>query len=141
LAHVRAQRLFAELLAQTESARRTLHDQPLETAIEYKVSWERELRRRDALGISDLPDPLPHPDHVQVDFRAGTVRFAGPMSKEEKAEWDDILARREILRDGIAGLTEALETEEDPNERADIEWHIRQGKEALARIARVIPAE
>lgn len=137
--HVRAQRLFAELLAQTESARKILHDRLLETAIEYKVNWERELRRREALGITDLPDPLPHPDHVQVDFRAGTVRFAGPMSKEEKAEWDEILARREILREGIAGLTEALETEEDPDECADIERYIRQGEEALARIARVVP--
>jgi hypothetical protein len=135
----RAQRLFAELLAQTESARKSLHDQLLERAIEYKVSWERELRRREVLGITDLPDPIPHPDHVRVDFRSGTVRFAGPMSKEEKAEWDEILARREILREGITGLTEALETEEDPDERADIEWHIRQGEEALARIAQVMP--
>jgi hypothetical protein len=135
----RAQRLFAELLAQTESARKNLHDQLLERAIEYKVSWERELRRREMLGITDLPDPIPHPDHVRVDFRSGTVRFAGPMSKEEKAEWDEILARRDILREGIAGLSEALETEEDPEERADIEWHIRHGEEALARIAQVMP--
>ncbi len=109
----RAQRLFAELLAQTESARKNLHDQLLERAIEYKVSWERELRRREMLGITVLPDPLPHPDHVRVDFREGTVRFAGPLSKE-KAEWDEILERRQILRDSISGLTEALETEEDP---------------------------
>lgn len=54
----RSQRLFAELLASTERANRTLHDQWLNTAMDYKIEWERELRRREALGITDLPEPL-----------------------------------------------------------------------------------
>ena len=132
--HSRAQRLFAELLAQTESARKNLHDRLLETAIEYKVSWERELRRRDLMGITDLPEPLPHPDHVRVDFREGTVRFVGPMSKEEKAEWDDMLRWRQVLLDNIEGLEDALETEDDPDEIADIRRHLDIARETLARI-------
>jgi hypothetical protein len=137
----RAQRLFSELLAQTESARKILHDQLLERAIEYKVSWERELRRREMLGITDLPDPIPHPDHVRVDFRSGTVRFAGPMSKEEKAEWDDMLQRRQVLLESIEGLEEALETEEDPDEVADIRRHLEIARQVLARIEPLVSSQ
>src|ERR1044071_9515333 len=45
----RAQRLFAELVASVETANKHLYDQWLETAISYKVDWERELERRSAL--------------------------------------------------------------------------------------------
>jgi hypothetical protein len=109
----RAQRLFAELLASVENANRALHDKLLDGAIEYKVQWERELERRRKFGITDLPDPLPHPDHVKVDFRTGSVHFAGPMTKEEKVEYDDLVRTKEVLRDGIKELTALLETEGD----------------------------
>lgn len=83
----RAQRLFTELLAAVERDNKQLHDHWLETAINYKVEWERELERRRKLGI-DAPDPIPHPDHVVIDMHAGTVRITGPMTKEEKVVWD-----------------------------------------------------
>ena len=50
----RAQRLFTELLTATERDNKRLHDEWLETAIEYKVEWEKELARRQRLGI-DVP--------------------------------------------------------------------------------------
>lgn len=83
----RAQRLFTELLATTERDNKRLHDEWLETAINYKVEWERELERRRALGI-DGPEPLPHPDHVVINMQNGTVEIRGPVTKEDKAEWD-----------------------------------------------------
>ena len=115
----RAQRLFAELLAATERSRTQLHERFLASAIEYKVEWERELARRDALGIRDLPAPLPHPDHVVVDIRSGTVRFAGPATKEEKAEWDNVLEQKAIIEESVAALIEANESETDPDEIED----------------------
>jgi len=84
-----AQRLFAELVAATESSKKILSDQLLETAIEYKSNWEKELRRRKRMGIKGLPDPLPHPDHVEIDRFEGTVRVIGPCTKEEKAAVDE----------------------------------------------------
>ena len=67
----RAQRLFAELLAAAERSRADLHERFLSSAIEYKVAWERELARRETQGITDLPAPLPHSDHVIVNIRSG----------------------------------------------------------------------
>jgi hypothetical protein len=90
----RAQRLFAELLASTENANQALHDEWLDTAMTYKIKWELELPRRARLGIADLPDPLPHPDHVIIDMRQGIARIVGPSTKEEKTEWDMWVARK-----------------------------------------------
>jgi Family of unknown function (DUF5681) len=83
----RAQRLFTQLLAAIERDNKHLHEQWLETAINYKVEWERELGRRKKLGI-EAPDPIPHPDHVVIDMQTGSVRITGPTTKEEKAVWD-----------------------------------------------------
>ena len=135
----RAQRLFAELLVSVETANRALQDRLLDGAIDYKVQWERELERRSKFGITDLPDPLPHPDHVKVDFRTGHVHFAGPMTKEEKIEFDDLIRTKEVLRDGIRDLQAILETEDDQQERYDIERHIRLAQESLDYILRAIP--
>lgn len=137
----RAQRLFAELLASVESARSLLHQQWIEGAITYKVEWEKELRRRDVLNITDLPDPLPHPDHVVIDFREGTARIIGPMTAEEKVEWDDLLQTRRVLRDGRADLIGVLEAEQDPGEREDIQRHIDLADEHLDRLDKVLPDE
>ena len=90
----RSQRLFSELLATTEQANKLDQEGRFKAALEYKLYWEDELEQRKELGITDLPDPLPHPDHVLVDPREGTVRIAGPMTEEEKADWDRVFEFR-----------------------------------------------
>ncbi|CAN0582926.1 unnamed protein product, partial [Ectocarpus sp. 12 AP-2014] len=135
----RAQRLFAELLASTERSRANLQEQFFGAALDYKIAWERELARRDALGHIDQPPPLPHPDHVVVDVRSGTVKIAGPATKEEKAEWDAIISEKAVLEDSVAQLTVANETETDPAEIEDNLRYIAVGKEKLKMINRLMP--
>ncbi|MEO0682102.1 MAG: DUF5681 domain-containing protein [Pseudomonadota bacterium] len=81
----RAQELFTALLAAVERTNRRQHDEWLQTAIEYKVEWDRELERRRRMGIEG-PEPLPHPDDVVIDLQEGRVRIKGPMTPEEKAD-------------------------------------------------------
>ena len=117
----RAQRLFAELLASVESSHKQLNDDYLNAAMDYKIEWERELDRRDRLGITDLPDPLPHPDHVVIDMRHGTVHIMGPMTRAEEAElklWRD---RRGDFEEELACVEEQLETEKDAQMRKVLE--------------------
>ena len=135
----RAQRLFAELLSSTERARAELQERYFGAALDYKIAWERELARRDALGITDLPPPLPHPDHVVIDVRNGTARMVGPATKEEKAEWDAILAEKAVLEDCVAQLREANETETDPEEIEDNLSFIAIGEEKLALVRKIMP--
>lgn len=136
----RAQRLFTDLLSTTERENRQLYDEWLDTAMTYKVEWERELDRRTRLGII-AEDPIPHPDHVQIDMSTGEVTIAGPWTKEQKAEldlWrkrkDDFLEEREYLLEEIASCKDDAHTDFLRNDLARTE-------EVLDIIRRAIPDE
>lgn len=66
----------------------------LQTMVEYKAEWDMELERRKLQAISSLPDPLPHPDDIIVDYRRNTASIRGPMDKHELADPDLWLGRR-----------------------------------------------
>jgi hypothetical protein len=108
----RAQRLFTELLTTTERENKQLNDEWLDVALTYKIEWDKELDRRRQLGITDLPDPLPHPDHVIIDMVAGTAYVRGPSTKEEKKLWDMIQGRRQEFEEELAYL-EGLRNDPD----------------------------
>lgn len=130
----RAQRLFTQLLATIERDNKQLHDEWLETAINYKVEWERELDRRKRRGI-EAPDPVPHPDHVVIDMSTGTVRITGPMTKEEKIAWD-LWAKPNSAKAG--DLKDALKR--DPDQAIDRPDVLQSSppEPGLERIERVI---
>lgn len=134
----RAQRLFAELLAEVESSRKILNDQWVETAIEYKVEWDRELRRREALGITDLPEPLPHPDHVKIDYNLGRAWIAGPMTEEEKQEYDRLNGIREDFRGEVELIREELEKTDDPKMRDIITVELKRSQHVVDMLDRAL---
>jgi hypothetical protein len=111
----RAQRLFTELLVTTERENRRLHDEWLDVAMTYKIEWERELDRRRQIGITHLPEPLPHPDHVIIDIRAGTAVIRGPATKEEKAEWDMWMGRKRMFEEELEELEAMRDMPEGPD--------------------------
>lgn len=100
------------MLTTTERENKALHDQWMDAALTYKIEWDRELERRRELGITDLPDPLPHPDHIVLDLHAGTIRVTGPSTKEEKALWDLIKGRRQDFEEELRELEHLAN---DPN--------------------------
>ncbi len=134
-----AQRLFAELLAETETANRIMSEKLLNAALDYKQQWEAELRRRAAQNITHLPPPLPHPDHIVIDIRGGLVRFRGPMTREEKQMFDEALAEVQKLSEGAAVRRAALARERDPEERADLIRHIELAETLMARYRQALP--
>jgi len=96
----RAQRMFAELVRTIETENKELHDEWLNTAIEYKTQWEREIERAKKLGM-EVPNPIPHPDHIVINMKTGSVELRGPMTKEEKIKWD---RARQLRKDLIAEI-------------------------------------
>lgn len=134
----RAQRLFSQLLAATETANKRLHDEWLDTAITYKVEWERELERRRRLGI-DGPEPLPHPDHIEIDMATGAVLIRGPMTKKEKAEFDMWRERKIEFEDELAECRQELADNPEHPQRHLIEEEIAQDEKILGYIRRIIP--
>ena len=137
----RSQRLFAELLSGVETSNKELHDSWFSTALDYKIAWDEELQRRDRAQITHLPPPLPHPDHIQFDMNRGTVVIRGPKTREEKGVYDKVygeLRRQVILREICR---DALVTEEDPEERADLADYINLASTTMARYRTVLPED
>jgi hypothetical protein len=134
----RAQELFTALLAEVERANRKRQDQFIETMIEYKVEWTTELERRARLGIEG-PEPLPHPDHIEIDMRAGCLRIRGPMTREEKENWDWLHARKREFAEEVAALKRELEDDPDHPDRAAIEDDIAYKEKLLATIRNALP--
>ncbi len=133
----RAQRLFTELLSSTERENRRSADELLETAINYKAEWEHELERRERLGIEG-PAPLPHPDDIVINMRTGTVTFKGPMTKEDKAVWDDMRQRKLEFKAELSSLEQMLADDPDSSYRSHVEEDIDHAKKMISIISRVI---
>lgn len=89
--HARAQKLATEQLARIEHLRKTAYGEYMQVMMKQKVDGEAELERRKNLNLTDLPDILPHPDHIIINFDKGTVDVVGPRDKAEKARYDIIL--------------------------------------------------
>lgn len=130
----RAQRLFAEMLSTTERQNKALADEWLQTAINYKVEWEEELQRREMLGITDLPDPLPHPDQVIIDMNTGMARVQGPMTKEDVAQLEHWKKRRDDWAEEVSGLTEARSSEIDEGIREIMQVDLEHARKMVETI-------
>ncbi len=134
---LRSQQLFAALLSQTERANKALADKWLDTALEYKIQWDRELDRRARLGISG-PEPLPHPDDVIIDMSTGRAKICGPATKEEKVEWDRLVGLLEQGDRVIEELTDDLNRSRSKSRRQAIADEIEEFKQARAKLVGVI---
>ena len=88
-----AQKMVAEMVASVEEEHRKQQQSYFETAATYKMNWEQEIARCRRLGLPE-PSPVPHPDDITINYRTGIVRVEGPLSPEDKAKWDGMLARR-----------------------------------------------
>lgn len=132
----RAQRLFTELLTTTERENKALHDAWMDAALTYKIEWDRELERRQRFGITDLPEPLPHPDHIVIDLNAGSVRVTGPSTREEKALWDLIKGRRQEFEDELHELEAMIADPHHPHRPIALS-DIKQTRKVLAIIEAV----
>ncbi|WP_292533124.1 DUF5681 domain-containing protein [Methylocystis sp.] len=133
----RAQQLFAELLTMTERANKALHDEYLQTVIEYKVDWERELERRRTFDIN-APDPIPHPDDIVIELKTGEVKINGPMTKEEKVVWDSLRQRLEDCHAEIEELQKLAADPESESYRHIIEGEIAFETKLRDRIANTV---
>jgi hypothetical protein len=99
----RSQKLFLEMLSTVENGDFALHCENLEVWLNYKQNWAAELERRESLGITGK-DPLPHPDHVNIDWKTGEVIVWGPATSEEKKTFDVLIKLEKILTNSEMNL-------------------------------------
>lgn len=137
----RSQRLFAQLLADTESSRKMLHDAYLENALEYKRDWESELKRRERLGITDLDDPIPHPDHIVIDYRTGLVRIDGPWTKEHAADFEKVRVLRDESQEELDYFIERRREETDPELIESLDRVIDTNRGIIEKANSILPKD
>ncbi len=100
------------------------HDEGVGSAIEYKIGWEEELASREIYGVTNQPEPLPHPDHVIIDMHAGTAKIIGPVTKDEKAKLDLYEEKKVYYKTQLKEIYKCLETATDEEDRTVLEEDI-----------------
>ena len=134
-----AQRLFIELVTMIEQEHTARYDAFLKTAIGYKCAWDDELARREQLGITDAPPPLPHPDQIQINFQANTAEIVGPVTKEEKVASD-----RWVEQQAVQAILETLQADwaaaDTPAAKRRLRTEINRARTVLEEIRRTPPA-
>ncbi|WP_423141794.1 DUF5681 domain-containing protein [Parablastomonas sp. CN1-191] len=115
-----AQATLAELVRGVEEEDRKLRSSHFETACEYKIGWQHEFDHARKHGLPE-PEVVPHPEDVILDMRRAEVRYEGPMTPEEKKNWDHMLEFRDELQTEVtlfAGeYRRAAKTKTPPFER------------------------
>ena len=66
-------------------------------ASEYKEHYRRVFAECDKRG-EPRPEPVPHPDEIVIDEETLIVRYNGPQTHDEKARWDEMLARKAAFK-------------------------------------------
>ena len=107
-----SQKLMMESLIKVEDQEYARMAEAIDTAIKYKVEWERTLERYREQGIPE-PVMLPHPDDVVIDLQKGSFQVLGPATAEEKAALDDLICRRDAVAQEVSKLIEELNSTED----------------------------
>ena len=122
-----SQKTLADMVQRVEAAEKASRLESLESFLTYKMKWSEEILRCERAGLAD-PAPLPHPDDVILDFRKGTVAIRGPITKEEKAEWDKRLKRRDDAQDEVSFYAAKCRKARNPEakERWLFDWHLEQ---------------
>ena len=107
-----AQATMAELVRGIEEEDRQTRAKLFEVACEYKLNWEEAFKHAKANNLPE-PEALPHPDDIIVDIHMGEVRYAGPVTPEEKKHWDRLLEFRDEMQAEVSkharGYREATE--------------------------------
>jgi hypothetical protein len=134
---VLAQRSFVRIVEAAEQAKNAGDQDYLDTVLGYKMYWEEELNRRRVLNIS-ASDPIPHPDDIIIDARAGTITIMGPMTAEEKPRWDKARANMKALEEEATYLRAEAEQIDDEEIRALMLEDAKHDDDTRERIARIV---
>ena len=105
----RAAALITQMIKVVEDENKAHYNDYLKTMIEYKCNWEQELERCKRLGIV-VPDPVPHPDHILIDFNTSEVRIIGPFTKEDIPRWEMLRKRKQDCDVSIGQIQEDLKS-------------------------------
>lgn len=85
-------------------------EKDFEYATAHKERWERAIKEAKDCW-REIPQPIPHPDHIILDQRHRRVIFTGPRNAEEKAEYDELMAESAKVPGGVEPAVEQTKVE------------------------------
>ncbi len=97
----KAQMLLANMVQAVQTKRYEDLQELFGTMLDYKSGWKDRFTECDQRGLP-RPNPVPHPDDIVLNPHNMSVQVNGPMSEDEKAEWDQLLARRQQALEEVA---------------------------------------
>jgi hypothetical protein len=105
----RAAQHFTQMVKVVEDQNKASYDDYVRTMIEYKCEWEREIVLSQKHGLP-VPQPVPHPDDIGVNYNTGEVRITGPFCKEDIPMWEKMRARKKECDSEIARINADLKS-------------------------------
>lgn len=134
--NIRSQVLFSEMLNITQGNKLRERQALFQAALDYKEGWKRELELRRQKGVSGLA-PFPHPDHLILDVRTGTVRIKGPLTEEDKVEWDRLVETQKGWELEVAEIKKMLASPKC-KDREELERELAHAEDMVAKIKAVV---
>ena len=64
-------------------------------------------------GSRSRPEPVPHPDDVNINYETGDVTITGPVMTEQKVARERLLAARSELEQNLTDCIKAMEADPD----------------------------
>jgi len=122
-----AQKTFAELMQNVEQADYQSRLEYFETFFNYKHEWSEAIERARKQG-APLPEPVPHPDDISLDFNTGSVSFNGPITKEAKERFDQALQVRTEAQEEVSYWAKRNRSarKDEVRQRCLEMWHMDQ---------------
>ena len=122
-----AQKTLAEMVTRLEQEDATSRMELFGSSVEYKRNWSEAIERAEKVG-AEPPRPIPHPDDIILNPNDGSVRFAGPLTKEQRDQLEEALERRDQAQEDVTYFAEKYRRARSEGQKASYleEWHWEQ---------------
>lgn len=122
-----AQKTLSELVTGLEQRDADARLELFGAAFDYKQSWSERIAHGKERGLP-VPEPIPHPEDIELDPSTGGVKFLGPWTEEQKVHYDWAMEVRSESQRDVSRAAKAWRTENDPakQDRLLEDWHCYQ---------------
>jgi Family of unknown function (DUF5681) len=134
----RAQKAILGLIKPVQDQRLNERAALFKKVVDYKDHWRDEFAAYDQRGLK-RPEPVPHPDDIVLDNQTMGVRFNGPVSFDEKRQWDEAESRRDEALEEVAESRALLKS--DPKNVAFHQANLASELKIIESINMFIPTE
>ena len=99
------------------------------------MEWERELHRREMLGITNPP---PHPDQVKINMNTGLAYIGGPATKDQVGEIEMWRDRQRMFEEELDTTLKALKRARKPARITNLQEEKEQAEQVLEIIGSLL---